>query len=47
MVFKNNVFFGLKILFTLTNSVDTDEMQPYAAFHLDLHCCQNTRLVVS
>ena len=27
-------------LFTFTNSVDTDEMQHYAAFHLDLHCLQ-------
>ena len=35
IIFKNNVFFFcLKILFTLTNSVDPDEMQHYAAFHL-------------
>ena len=25
---------------TLTNSVDPDEMQHYAAFHLGLHCLQ-------
>ena len=38
--------------FTCTNSVDPDEMQHYAAFHLGLHClskilfsgCPNTRL---
>ena len=30
-------FFGLKISFTLTNSVDTDKMPHYAAFHLGLH----------
>ena len=35
---KNIVLFYLKILFTLTNSVDPDEMQHYAAFHLGLHC---------
>ena len=28
----------LKIIFTLTNSVDPDEMLHYEAFHLDLHC---------
>ena len=33
-------FFCLKIIFTLTNSVDPDEMQHYAAFHLGLHCLQ-------
>ena len=25
---------------SFTNSVDPDEMQHYAAFHLDLHCLQ-------
>ena len=30
----------LKIFFTLTNSVDPDEMQHYAAFHLSLHFLQ-------
>ena len=25
-------------LFTITNSVDPDEMQHYAAFHLCIHC---------
>ena len=28
-------------LFTFTNSVDPDEMQHYAAFHLGLHCLKN------
>ena len=27
-------------LFTLTNSVDPDEMPHYVAFHLGLHCLQ-------
>ena len=27
-------------LFIFTNSVDLDEMQHYAAFHLGLHCLQ-------
>ena len=35
---KKIVFFCLKIFFTLTNSVDPDEMQHYAAFHLGLYC---------
>ena len=30
-----------KDLFTFTNSVDPDEMQHYAAFHLGLHFLQN------
>ena len=37
---KNIVFFCLKIFFTFTNSVDPEEMQHYAAFHLGLHCLQ-------
>ena len=37
---KKNVFFCLKIFFTFTNSVDPDEMQHYAVFHLGLHCLQ-------
>ena len=36
----------LKIFITFTNSVDPDEMQYYAAFHLGLHC-KSTRLGVS
>ena len=32
------VFFSLKIVFVLANSVDPDEMLDYAAFHLGLHC---------
>ena len=31
-------FFILHILSPQTNSVDTDEMPHYAAFHLGLHC---------
>ena len=32
------LYFCLKIFFTLTNSVDPDEMPHYAAVHLGLHC---------
>ena len=32
------ICFCLKIFFTFTNSVDPDEMQYYASFHLGLHC---------
>ena len=35
---KKVVFFSEDLLFT--NSVDPDEMQHYAAFHLGLHCLQ-------
>ena len=31
----------------LANSADPDEMPPYAAFHLGLHCLHSTRLEVS
>ena len=37
---KNIVFFCLKIFFTFTKSVDPDEMQQYAVFHLGLCCLQ-------
>ena len=40
MIFNMFSFFCLKIIFTFTNSVDPDEMQHYAAFHLGLHCLQ-------
>ena len=40
IIFKYIVFFCLKISFKFTNSVDPDEMQHYAAFHLGLHCLQ-------
>ena len=33
--------------FVLANSADPDEMPPYAAFHLGLHCLQSTGLGVS
>ena len=35
--FKEYSIFCLKVFFTFTNSVDPDEMQQYAAFHLGLH----------
>ena len=31
-------FLSLKIVLILANSADPDEMRPYAAFHLGLHC---------
>ena len=31
-------FLSDDLFFTLTNSVDTDEMPHYVAFHLGLHC---------
>ena len=34
------VFLSLKVVLILTNSVDPDEMQNYAAFHLPIHCLQ-------
>ena len=37
---KKILYFCLNVFFTFTNSVDTDEMQHYAAFHLGLHCLQ-------
>ena len=40
IIFKNILLFCLKIFFVFTNSVDADEMQNYAAFHLGLHCLQ-------
>ena len=36
----------MKIFSTLTNSVDPDEMQHYAAFHLGLHCLQKSLIRV-
>ena len=33
-----DVFMSLKIVFILANRADPDEMLPYAAFHLGLHC---------
>ena len=31
-------FWSLKVVFIIANSVDPDEMQQNAAFHLGLHC---------
>ena len=36
--FKTYCIFLSEALFTLTNTVDLDEMPHNAAFHLDLHC---------
>ena len=44
---KTIVFFCLKIFFTFTNSVDPDEMQHNAAFHLGLHYLQKSGLRIS
>ena len=35
-----NIFLSLKIVFILATSADSDDMPPYAAFHLGLHCLQ-------
>ena len=45
----NKILFFLSnnILFTFTNSVDPDEIQHYAAFHLSLHCLQKYPFRVS
>ena len=40
IIFKNIVIFCLKIFFIFANSVEPDEMQHFAAFHLGLHCLQ-------
>ena len=34
------VFVCFEFFFTFTKSVDPDEMQHYAAFHLGIHCVQ-------
>ena len=40
VLIKNIVFCSLKISSTLINSVDADEIQHYASFHLSLHSLQ-------
>ena len=35
---KNIIFLSLKIDFVLANSANPDEILPYAAFYLGLHC---------
>ena len=48
--FKKQMYsFVLRYFFSFTNSVsvDPDEMQHDAAYHLGLHCLQNIRLGVS
>ena len=37
MIFKKCISLS-EDYFTLTNSVDPDEMTQYAAFHLGIHC---------
>ena len=50
---NNDVFLPLKVVLILTNNVDPDEMQHYAAFHIILRfiwvftVCITTRLGVS
>ena len=38
IILKKTIFISLKCVLILANSVDPDEMQQHAAFHLDLHC---------
>ena len=40
IAFKKYCILLTELHFTFTNSVDPDEMQHYAAFHLGLHCLQ-------
>ena len=41
---SDDVFKFLKIALTSSKSVDPDQMQHYAAFHLGLHCfCKSIR----
>ena len=35
---QDDVFLSSKIILILANSADPDEMPPYVAFHLGLHC---------
>ena len=37
-----DAFMSLKIVFIFANSADPDEMPPYVAFHLVLHCLPKT-----
>ena len=41
-MFKKYCIILSEDLFYLANSVDTDEMQHYAAIHLGLHCMQKS-----
>ena len=48
LIFLNyDEFLSLKVVLILTNSADPDEMQHYAAFHLDLHCLTKNPFRVS
>ena len=38
IIFKNIVFYSLKIDFDLANSVNPDKILYYMTFHLGLHC---------
>ena len=43
--YQNILYFLCEdLFFTLTNSVDPDEMQHYAAFHLGSTVCKSTHL---
>ena len=35
---QNDAFLSLKIVFISAHRAEPDEMPPYAAFHLGLHC---------
>ena len=39
-----DVFLSRKVVLTLANGADPDDVQHYAAFYLGLHACQITRL---
>ena len=40
------VFLSLNIVFISANSADSDEMPPYTAFHLGLHCLPKYLFIV-
>ena len=44
---KYIVFLSLKIDLVTANSAHPDEMPPYAAFHLGIHCLHSINSVVS
>ena len=44
---KKKIFLSLKTVFVLANSVDSNEVPHYAAFHLVFTVCQSTHLGVT
>ena len=38
LMYMHDVFWSLKVVLIIANSVDPDKMQHYAEFHLGFHC---------